>query len=243
MRFLLVAITVLLAGSAYLGHVAAAPSGPAEGLTAVRVPGLRLKASTRNVVVDEVGFPHILGEIVNNSTKKVLLPQVEITLFDKNNRVLQRIPAYTRCIFYMRPGDSAPIDVPVVETQPVDHFTIAVKGVVSNREAMRGVSFSDLEFSIVPLGPLAGFVQVGGVIRNRSRFDYYFPEVCAAGVNARGRFLVVGQVPTATLQLPKGQINTFQGQLGEYAAPNAKGARFYLKVCTEDDVVDFGCGG
>lgn len=242
MRFLLAAVALVLLGSTYLNGVAAAPSGPAEGLTAVRVPGLRLKASTRNVVIDEVGIPHVLGEVVNTSKSKVLLPQVEVTLFGKNNQVLQKIPAYTRCIFYMRPGDSAPIDVPVIETQPVDHFTIAVKGIVSQREAMRGVSFSDLEFSI-PLGPLAGFVQVGGIIRNRSRFDYYFPEVCAAGVNAKGRFLVVGQVPTATLLLPKGQINTFQGQLGEYAAPNAKGARFYLKVCTEDDVADFGCGG
>lgn len=244
MRLLLVGIALLLAGSAYFDGAVAAPTGPAGvNATPKRIPGLRFKAATRNHIVDDVGIPHILGEIINTSKRKVLLPQVEVTLFGQNNRVLQRIPAYTRCIFLLRPGDSAPVDVPYIERQQVARFTIAAKGIVTTMAPMRGVSFSDLEFSIVPGGPLFGFVQVGGAIRNRSRIDYYFPEVCVAGVNARGRFLVVGDVPTFTPQLPAGQVNYFQGQVGGYPAPAARGARFYLKVCRLEDVTNWGCNG
>ncbi len=235
---------LVLASVAVLQPVAAAPEPAAgEGATPARIVGLRIKRGTLNAGQDDIGAFHILGEVLNASNKKVLLPQVEVRLIGANGQVFRTIPAYTSCIFYMRPRDVAPFDVQFFEPKPIKDFQISVKGIVSNRQAMRGVSFSDLEFSIVPAGPLAGFIQVGGIIRNRSRFDYLFPEVCVAGVNAQGKFVIVGQVPTATLQLPRGQINTFQGQVGAYPVPTAAGVRFYVKVCTEDDVVDFGCGG
>ncbi len=221
------------------------PSGPAEALLKP-IRGLRVKPGTVNTIKDDVGAYHIMGEIVNGSGRKVMLPQVEAKIYQANGRFLRSIPVPTSCVVHMLPRAVAPFDVMFFETKPIGRVTLHVTGVVTTRKFPIGVSLEDLQYYVHPdawYDPMAGFVNVSGTIRNRSRSDYYYPEVCAAAFTSAGKFIVVGQAPTLTMQLPRGQTNAFSGDIGSYPAPaKVIGARIYFDACTEDDIVDNLCG-
>jgi hypothetical protein len=241
-------LAALVLSQSDLGESRSARAGedPRSGELLQPIRGLRLKNATMNVIQDDIGAIHIMGEIVNASGRKVLFPAIEARLFRPNGRFFRSVPAYTSCVWHMKPNGVAPFDIQFFETARIGRVTITVKGVVSNRKTVDGVRFNNVRFKHRPVvwyDPLGGFVDVSGILRNLSRNDYYFPEVCAAAVNPRGRFLAVGQVPTATLQLPRGQTNTFNGTIGSYPIQaRVASVRVYLAACTEDDLVENLCG-
>lgn len=210
-----------------------------------RVPGLRVNRLSTQVITDDIGIRHFVGIGVNRSTKNVMGVQINVRLLDRQGRELQVIPAPPLCVWFVRPGDSFPFDVPIIAPRPIGRIEAFVTGIPTDRPGMVGVVLDQAKWRLEPPGsPLAGFVYIEGLIRNRSNVNYYFPEACGAALNRRGKVIVAGQAPTTTQQLPPRQINGFSGDIGSYPALQpVAGVRIWLKVCREDDVLDGLCGG
>lgn len=157
--------------------------------------------------VDAFGHYHIVGEVQNDSEDVVSLVQVEATLLDENDQVIER-PSGRVFIDVMQPGEKSAFHVVYfdsVQASNINRYEIVAGGEIIEDDKPRTLEVSIVEGNVGEMGQY----HIVGEVKNNGEAAATFVEVSVAMYDTSGNVLDAIAGSTIPLSILPGENASF----------------------------------
>jgi hypothetical protein len=161
-------------------------------------------------VVDDYGFVHVVGKLVNNTLSPVIINSLAAATFDENGD-LQTAGPYTAMVFYLDPGEDCPFRVtmtgPAGESS-IDNHEVYLDAVTAVPFEYYDLTISDYHHYY--LDASGGFHLIGQISNNQ---DEYLTISLVAGIyDEDGNVLDANTTEIPTFSIAPGETLPYDFQ-------------------------------